>query len=147
MIISKTSFYIHDLLTGPFDLGFMQNSPFWSKGLSTKVQHFCLSIFLSNICNQQPPLAKKYFFEKSRRWKLDRNNKAVLHGKREYFFSFTFSFPTLILFQCNFIAFDRTHTTHVGFYDVPWVMIADARSFQAFAAIFDWLTHLASISC
>ena len=39
-------------------------------------------------------------------------------------------------------AFDRTHTIFVvfqsrGFYDVPWVLIADARSFQALAAILD----------
>jgi len=29
-----------------------------------------------------------------------------------------------------------------GFYNVPWVLIADARSFQALSAILDWLTHL-----
>ena len=34
-----------------------------------------------------------------------------------------------------------------GFYDVPRVLIANARSFQAFAAILDWQRHLASISC
>ena len=32
-------------------------------------------------------------------------------------------------------------------YSRQWVLIADARSFQAFAIILDWLTHLASISC
>ena len=35
--------------------------------------------------------------------------------------------------------------SHV-FYDVPWVLIADARSFHDFAAISDSLTHLVSIS-
>ena len=30
-----------------------------------------------------------------------------------------------------------------GFYNVPWVLIADARSFQALSASLDWLTHLA----
>ena len=49
-------------------------------------------------------------------------------------------------------AFDRTHTMYVvfqsrGFYDVPRVLVADARSFQALATILDWLTHLPSISC
>ena len=50
-------------------------------------------------------------------------------------------------------AFDKTHTFYVvfqspGFYDVQRVLIlfADARPFQALAAILDWLTHLASIS-
>ena len=46
----------------------------------------------------------------------------------------------------QFFAFERTHNICVvfesrGFYDVPRVLIADARSFQAFAAM------LASISC
>ena len=34
-----------------------------------------------------------------------------------------------------------------GFYDVPRVLIADARSFQALAAILDYVTHLASMLC
>ena len=43
------------------------------------------------------------------------------------------------------IGFDRTHTIYVvfqshGLYDVPRVLIADARSFQALDAILDWLT-------
>ena len=43
------------------------------------------------------------------------------------------------------------HTIYVvfqsyGSYDVPRISITDARSFQAFAAILDWLTRLASIS-
>ena len=33
-----------------------------------------------------------------------------------------------------------------GFYDLRLILIADARSFPALAAILDWLTHLASIS-
>ena len=33
------------------------------------------------------------------------------------------------------------------FYDVPRVFIADARSFQAYVAILDFVTHLASITC
>ena len=42
----------------------------------------------------------------------------------------------------DFIAFDRKHTIYVafhscGFYDVPRVLIADARSFQALATILD----------
>ena len=46
----------------------------------------------------------------------------------------------------------RTHTIYVvfqsrRFYCVPRVLIADARSFQAFAAILDWPTHLALNSC
>jgi len=50
------------------------------------------------------------------------------------------------------IAFDRTHTIYIvfqprGFYDVLRVLIADVRSFQALAAILDWLTHLAKILC
>ena len=44
------------------------------------------------------------------------------------------------LARIKLIAFDRTHTIYVvfqsrGFYDVPRVLIAGARSFQAFAAI------------
>ena len=55
-------------------------------------------------------------------------------------------------FALMLIAFDITHTIHVvfhsrGFYDVPRVLIADARSFQALAAIWDYVTHLASVSC
>ena len=34
-----------------------------------------------------------------------------------------------------------------GFYNVPRVLIADARSFQTLAAVLDYVTHLASISC
>ena len=37
--------------------------------------------------------------------------------------------------------------TSRGFYDVPRVLIMDARSFQALATILERLTHLASISC
>ena len=54
---------------------------------------------------------------------------------------------------CNLlIAFDRTHTIYVffhscAFYEDPRVLIADARSFQAFDAILDHVTHSASISC
>ena len=33
-----------------------------------------------------------------------------------------------------------------GFFDVPRVLIADARSFQALAAILDYVTHLDSMS-
>ena len=52
----------------------------------------------------------------------------------------------------NIFAFDRTHTIDVvfhsrGFYDVQRVLIADARSFQALAAILDCVTYFASISC
>ena len=48
-------------------------------------------------------------------------------------------------------AFDRTHTIYVvshprGFNDVPRALIADARSFQALAAILDYVTHLAPMS-
>ena len=51
-----------------------------------------------------------------------------------------------------FIVFDRTRTIYVvfhsrGFYDVPRVLIAGARLFQALAAILDYVTHLASVSC
>ena len=50
-----------------------------------------------------------------------------------------------------FVAFNRTPTIYVifqslGFYNVVRVLIVDARSFQAFATILDWLTHLALIS-
>ena len=50
------------------------------------------------------------------------------------------------------IALDRMHTDHAdfhscGFYDVPWVLITDARSFPALAPILVYVTHLASISC
>ena len=46
----------------------------------------------------------------------------------------------------------RKHTIYVvfysrGFHDVPRVLIADARSFQALAAILDYVTYLASMSC
>ena len=49
------------------------------------------------------------------------------------------------------IEFNRTRVICVifqsgGFCDVPRVLITDARSFQALAAILDWLTHLDSIS-
>ena len=45
-------------------------------------------------------------------------------------------------FGTRCFTFDERHTTYVvlqshGFYDVPWVLIADARSYQALAAIFD----------
>ena len=45
-------------------------------------------------------------------------------------------------FGIRCFTFDKTHTTYVllqshGFYDVPCVLIADARSYQALAAIFD----------
>lgn len=55
-------------------------------------------------------------------------------------------------FSLNFITFDRIHTIYIVFqpcrhYSVPWVLMTDARPFHAFAAILDWLTHLASISC
>ena len=33
------------------------------------------------------------------------------------------------------------------FYDVPRVLITDASSFQALAAILDYVTHLASMAC
>jgi len=33
------------------------------------------------------------------------------------------------------------------FYDVPRVLIADSRAFQALAAILDYVTHLVSMSC
>ena len=33
------------------------------------------------------------------------------------------------------------------FYDVPRVLIADATAFQALAAVLDYVTHLASMSC
>ena len=33
------------------------------------------------------------------------------------------------------------------FFDVPRVLIVDARSFEALAAILDYMTHLASMSC
>ena len=50
------------------------------------------------------------------------------------------------------IAFDRTRAIYVvfhsrGFYDVPRVLIAVARSFQSLAAILDYVTHIASMSC
>jgi len=52
----------------------------------------------------------------------------------------------------SIITFERTHTIYVvfhsrGFFDVPRVLIADARSFQALAAILDYVTHLDSMSC
>ena len=50
-----------------------------------------------------------------------------------------------------FVAFDIMHNIYVvfhsrGFYYVPRVLISDARSFQSLAAIFDFVTKLASIS-
>ena len=44
------------------------------------------------------------------------------------------------------------HTIYVvshprGFNDVPRALIADDRSFQALAAILDYVTHLAPMSC
>ena len=49
------------------------------------------------------------------------------------------------------IALDRTHTIYVvfqsrGFYDVPRVLIGDAKSFQALAATLDYVILLASTS-
>ena len=51
----------------------------------------------------------------------------------------------------SFIVFDRMHTIYIvfhssWFYDVPQVLIADARSFQALPAILDYVTHIASMS-
>ena len=42
------------------------------------------------------------------------------------------------------IVFNRTNTIYVvfhscGCYDVPWVLITDARSFQALATILDYM--------
>ena len=47
------------------------------------------------------------------------------------------------------IALDRTNIIYVVFqaHGFLWALIADARSFQTFSTILDWLTHLASISC
>ena len=52
----------------------------------------------------------------------------------------------------SFFTFDRVHPIYMvfhsrGFYDVPRVLIADSRSFQALAAILDSVTHLATMSC
>ena len=60
--------------------------------------------------------------------------------------------PSKNQWQFNNFVFDRTHSIYVifqscGFHDAPRVLIVDASSFQAFTAILDWLTHLASISC
>ena len=61
-----------------------------------------------------------------------------------------------ILTFCNGIMSSKpllvVHTIYVvfhscWFYDFPWVLIMDARSFQALAAILDYVTHSASISC
>ena len=51
----------------------------------------------------------------------------------------------IFIFVIIIVAFKRTRTIYVvfqsrGFYDVPWVLISDARSFQALAPILDWLT-------
>ena len=59
---------------------------------------------------------------------------------------------TLCLARSWIVVFDRTHTIYVfcqsrGFYYVPWVLISDARSFQALVAMLDWQTHLASMLC
>ena len=48
----------------------------------------------------------------------------------------------LIIMTIVIIAFDRTHTVSLvfrsrGFYDVPQVLLADARSFQALATVLD----------
>ena len=45
----------------------------------------------------------------------------------------------LLIMTIVIIAFDRTHTVFRsrGFYDVPRVLLADARSFQALAAVLD----------
>ena len=50
----------------------------------------------------------------------------------------------VLSFQPKHFAFNRTHTIYVvfqfrGFYDVPRVLIMDATSFQALAAILDTL--------
>ena len=45
------------------------------------------------------------------------------------------------------VAFDRTHIIHVFCFSVPRVVIADARSLQALAAILHWPTHLAAMPC
>ena len=63
-------------------------------------------------------------------------------------FRLGFELPT----QRTVAAFDRTYTISVnfqprGFYDVPRVFIENARAFQALAAILDWLTQVALISC
>ena len=63
------------------------------------------------------------------------------------------SVPSFLMESMNgclqLIAFDRLFTSFfspAGFYDVQLILIADARSYPALAAILDWLTHLASIS-
>ena len=50
------------------------------------------------------------------------------------------------------IVFERMHTISIvfhsrEFYDVPWVLIADAKSFQALTTNLDYVTHLVSMSC
>ena len=49
-------------------------------------------------------------------------------------------------------AFERTRTIYVafhsrGFYDVPRILIRMLGHFLALAAILDYVTHLASMSC
>ena len=58
----------------------------------------------------------------------------------------------IIRYHYKVIAFDRKRSIYVvfpsrGFYEVPRVLIAAARSFQALAAILDYVTHLALMSC
>ena len=68
-------------------------------------------------------------------------------------FAFRCSLETLFYQDFQYVdAFERTHTIYVvfhsrGFYDVPRVLITDARSFEVFSAILDYVTHLASMSC
>ena len=50
------------------------------------------------------------------------------------------------------IVFNGMHTIYIvfhsrGFYDVPRILIVDGRSFQALAAILDYVTHLSSMLC
>ena len=68
------------------------------------------------------------------------NNNNFICGGISLFFHQSFVRETGKNFY--FFAFDRTHTIYVvfqsrGFYDVPRVLIADARSFQGFAAVLD----------
>ena len=55
-------------------------------------------------------------------------------------------------YYINIVAFDRTHTIYLvfhcrGFYNVPRVLIAESKSFQALTAILDYVIQLASMLC
>ena len=118
------------------------------KRIHTKV-HQSMVLEIKN--NVYSTTTKKYIFDvdSTMAFPLECSHKVNLYLKQGLSSAHSNAWKQ---FSLNFITFDRIHTIYIVFqsckhYSVPWVLMTDARPFHAFAAILDWLTHLASISC